>query len=135
MKYILSYNTKFGAVSAESKKPEDLVNAYQRLKEIARKLESAKTPIASKGSKSRSKRDLGKRASGETARILREIETKLLNTDFFSKPRTTGETKDKLFQVSRQSFTSRKVSQALGMFWQKRSLKRVGKRNYYAYSK
>ncbi|MGI0084252.1 MAG: hypothetical protein ACREBQ_04130 [Nitrososphaerales archaeon] len=136
MKYIISYNTEFGAVSAESKKPEDLVYAYRNLKALAEKLESNRVREMSKrGAKQRETKALDRKGSGETARILREIETRLLNTGFFSRARTTGETKDKLFALSHKSFTSRKVSQALGILWRKRDLRRVGKRNYYAYSK
>ena len=133
LKYILSYSTKFGAVSAESSKPEDLVQAYPHLRALAQKLESRKTQTKKERPVRRKESD--RKGRGETARILREIETKLLNTSFFSKPRTTGETRDKLLAVSRHSFTSRKVSQALGIFWQKRTLRRVGNRNHYAYSK
>lgn len=132
MKYILSYNTRFGSVSAESKDPKALAGAYEDLRKIAESIEEGKSPT--KAPKV-SAREEGKRGSGETATILREIEGRLLNTNFFSKPRTTGETRDRLEQASRKSFTSRKVSQALGILWQKKSLKRVGSRNYYTYSK
>ena len=128
MKYILSYNTRFGSVSAESKDPKALAGAYEDLRKIAESIEGGKGPA-------KVPKEAGKRGGGETATILGEIEARLLNTNFFSKPRTTGETRDRLEQVSRKSFTSRKVSQALGILWRKKSLKRVGSRNYYSYSK
>lgn len=134
MKYVLSYNTKFGAVSIESKDPEELAIAYEDLKSVAKALEFRHLSKAKKIVQP-TKTNSGRRGKGETAKILSEIEGKLLSTNFFSKPKTTGEVKQKLTSVSRRSFTSRKVSQALGILWQKRALRRIGKRNYFAYSK
>ena len=131
MKYILSYNTKFGMISAESEHPSDLIGAFQDLKEIASSIELSKS-----ASSLPSKRHAGGQAGkGETATILRELESGVLTTNFFSKARTTGETKDKLRELSGHNFTSRKVSQALGILWHKRMLKRSGTRNHYTYSK
>ncbi len=118
----------------ESKNPQDLIDAYVHLKVVAERLES-KPRIVAKSTTLRTKKAKGRGGRGETARVIREIETSLMGTDFFANPRTTGETNERLRKVSRQSFTSRKVSQALGILWQKHLLKRVGKRNYYSYSK
>ena len=76
-----------------------------------------------------------RKGQGETSLILREIESKLLQTDFFEKPETTGDVKSRLEHMAGREFTSRKVSQALGILRDKGTLKRVGKRNYYTYSK
>lgn len=133
MKYILSYNTKFGMVSAESSEPNELVVAYEDLKEIASKLDSQRGSRAKKLVKA--ERSTSGRGRGETATILRELESKVLTTGFFSKARTTGETKDRLNETSGHNFTSRKVSQALGILWKKGELKRSGARNYFTYSK
>ena len=51
-----------------------------------------------------------KSGQGETTLILREIESKMLPTDFFDKPETTGDVKSRLEQVAGREFTSRKVS-------------------------
>jgi hypothetical protein len=126
LKYIVSYNTTFGAISIESKKPQDLVGAYSELKRLASKIQSkpSKTP-----------QEMPSRAgSGETTAILRVIESKLLTSGFYSKPRTTGETVDRLSKLTRKRFTSRKVSQALGILREKGVLRRTGRRNFYAYS-
>ncbi|MHB1907652.1 MAG: hypothetical protein ACYCQJ_02130 [Nitrososphaerales archaeon] len=131
MKYTLSYNTKFGMISVESEHPSDLVGAFQNLKEIASSIELSKSPTNLPLKRSASS-PAGK---GETATILRELESGVLATNFFSKARTTGETKDKLREISGHNFTSRKVSQALGILWHKRVLKRSGTRNHYTYSK
>lgn len=125
MKYIVSYTTKFGSISVESKKPQDLADAYSELKRLASKIDRPKKSsdkIPSRGGK------------GETTAILREMESKLISTNFFSGPKTTGETGDRLAKVSGKRFTSRKVSQALGILHKKGVLKRTGQRNSYAYS-
>lgn len=123
MKYIVSYNTKFGTISAESKKPQDLVEAYSELKKLAAKIEKGSEPKAR-----------GREGKGETTEILRTLESRLLSTDFFSKPRTTGETRDKVSEAARRQFTSRKVSQALGILRERGVLKRTGRRNFFKYS-
>ncbi len=148
MKYIVSINTKFGSISAESKHPEDLDGSLQILKKLARDLESEKKrkPKSSALRSSEKKQKTIKMKSGasvssprkgqgETSLILREIESKLLQTDFFDKPETTGDVKSRLEYVAGRKFTSRKVSQTLGILRDKGTLKRVGKRNYYTYSK
>lgn len=125
MKYIVSYNTRFGAISAESKRSQDLIEAYFELKKLAAKIE--KSPKAPAKGKDREGR-------GETTEILSVLESKLLATNFFSEPRTTGETRDKLNKISQKEFTSRKVSQALGILRDKRLLRRTGHRNFFKYS-
>jgi predicted house-cleaning NTP pyrophosphatase (Maf/HAM1 superfamily) len=129
LKYIVSYRTEFGEISAESKKPQDLVSAYSELKRIASKIKSKGTNPTKK-SRIKDRRE----GRGETTAILRAIESRLLKTDFFSKPRTTGETGDQLSKISGKHFTSRKVSQALGILHEKKVLRRTGKRNFYAYT-
>jgi len=129
LRYIISYKTKFGTISAESKKPQDLVGALSDLKLLA-----AKIQLKNSKPKNSSPKDSSREGKGETTEILRAIESKLLTTNFFSKPRTTGETMDKLATLSRRRFTSRKVSQALGILRDKGVLRRTGRRNFYAYS-
>jgi hypothetical protein len=143
VKYTLSYKTKFGTLTAESNNPDDLVIGYQTLKNLVSQLNFAeskekikKRPTSEVSySVSAAKRVRGSRGHGETARIIRELESKILSTAFFSKPKTTGETRDKLIEVSGRKFKSRKVSQALGILWKKGVLKRSGTRNYFSYSK
>ena len=139
LKYTLSYKTKFGTLTAESNNPDDLVIGYQTLKHLLPRLGPSETRIKRRARAPRSVSSIRKiphsRGLGETASIIRELESKVLPTTFFSKPRTTGETRDRLGEVSSQKFTSRKVSQALGILWNKGELKRTGTRNYFAYSK
>jgi hypothetical protein len=136
LKFIVTYATEFGSISIESKRSDDVINGLDELRRIAKKLESKKqrridlkvhnTPQ----SKAKGKR----RGHGETAVILAEIESKLLTTDYFSKARSTGETGTKLTELTGKRFTSRKVSQALGILRQNGRLHRQGKRNYFKYS-
>ncbi len=134
MKYTLSYKTKFGMISAESNKPSELIGAYGELKKLAGQISEKKIKAMERDKTSRIVKAPPRTGSGETATILNEIETRLLKTNFFSKARTTGETKEKLLQVSHKNFTSRKVSQALGILRQKKTLRRSGARNFYTYS-
>jgi hypothetical protein len=129
LRYIISYKTKFGTISAESKKPQELVGALSDLKLLAARIQSKK-PKPKKSSPKVQNRD----GRGETTEILRAIESKLLTTNFFSKPRTTGETRDRLAKLARKQFTSRKVSQALGILRNKRVLRRTGRRNFFVYT-
>ncbi len=141
LKYTLSYKTKFGTLTAESNNPDDLVIGYQTLKHLLPRLGASETHVVKrKASKvsisvSSARKRRGSKGLGETASIIRELESKVLPTTFFSKQKTTGETKERLAEVSGKKFTSRKVSQALGILWKKGELDRKGTRNYYAYSK
>lgn|SRR5579871_3058960 len=139
MKYTLSYKTKFGTLSAESENPDDLLIGYQTLKQLLPRFSEVQG-VKSRKSRPRPgasprKLSTNARGRGETASIIRELESRVLPGSFFSRPRTTGETRDKLLSSSGHSFTSRKVSQALGILWKKGVLRRSGSRNYYAYSK
>ena len=136
MRFVVSYKTKFGEVSAESTKPQDLVRAYRDLKEIAREISAdkhSKNTIRRKSqTRAMKSAKLKRLGSGETAKILREIESKILITDFFSNPRSTGDTRAKLEKLGK-SFASRKVSQALGILRKKNILKRTGSKNHFRY--
>lgn len=125
LKYVLTYSTKFGTISAESVKPLDLVEAYSELKKLAEKIGKSSHPTM---------KNKNRKQKGETREILRALESYLLTTNYFQKPRTTGETRDKLGQRTRRQFTSRKVSQALGMLGKKGVLHRTGRRNFFKYS-
>ncbi|HVB12279.1 MAG TPA: hypothetical protein VNE86_04040 [Nitrososphaerales archaeon] len=129
LRYVISYKTKFGTISAESKKPQDLVGALSDLKMLAAKIQSKNSKPKKIPSKVQPRE-----GKGETTEILRGIESRLLTTNFFSKPKTTGETRDRLAEVARRRFTSRKVSQALGILRDKGVLHRTGRRNFYAYT-
>jgi hypothetical protein len=134
MKYTISYHTIFGSVSAEDKDLEELISVYPTLQELADRIsKKAETPKISPkiNLKKPEPSSFGVR---ETALIMRELESNLLPSKFFSKARTTGETRERLHEVTGKYFTSRKVSQALGILREKGQLRRTGKRNFYTYA-
>jgi hypothetical protein len=137
VKYILSFKTKFGAISAESENPRELAEAYTDLREVAKQISNYKRstrPIQLSVVRRVASRKSRGSAKGETTAILSELQAKVLGSNFFSTPRTTGETRERLLRVSGKHYTSRKVSQALGILKDKGMLNRTGKRNYYVYS-
>src|SRR5437879_7872398 len=67
----------------------------------------------------------------ETSLVLRKIEGALLPKTYFKSARTTGEVKSELKAQTGIDFTSRKVSQALGILFKKRVLSRVGSKGSF----
>ena len=132
MKFIISYNTDFGSVSAESEDPEDVLLAYANVENLASRL--TKKVRQNKATVNRKIPKKSVPPVRETSVVLRELESSVLNTGFFEKPRTTGETREKLNDLTGKYFASRKVSQALGILKDRGRLKRKGKRNFYEYS-
>ncbi|MDG7000529.1 MAG: hypothetical protein JRN15_15655 [Nitrososphaerota archaeon] len=77
MKFTISYKTDFGTISAESKKPEDLVDALDELKKIEKSIrESRKKPLKPAklvaGSAKKGDRVIVKQVSGLTLVVERE---------------------------------------------------------------
>ncbi len=70
---------------------------------------------------------------GETSVILRKLEEKVLGTEFFASPRTVGDARSELKKQTGILFTSRKVSQALGLLHDRGKLDRVGSIGSYQY--
>jgi len=135
MKYIISFDTEFGCVSAESDNPDELSVAYPKLQSVADQL-SGKTQLRKKKNSNNNKRRelASSEEMSETTAVLRELESSILNSKFFDVPRTTGETRERLEDLTGRRFASRKVSQALGILNDKGKLKRKGKRNFFQYS-
>lgn len=134
MKFILTYTTAFGSVSAESEDPEELPLAYAELENLAARLSKK---MRESGSNTLLNRRVAKKFTlkvPETSAVLRELESSVLSSDFFEEPKTTGDTCEKLHTLTGKYFASRKVSQALGILKDRGKLKRKGKRNFYAYS-
>jgi hypothetical protein len=135
MKYIISYDTEFGCVSAESEDPEELYEAHAKLRIVADRLANksqVKTKKVNSGD-AKQKTRISSRVP-ETTVILKELESSVIETKFFAEPRTTGETREKLRELTGHTFASRKVSQALGILKDRGKLKRKGKRNFFQYS-
>ena len=136
MRYTISIDTDFGSVSAESDDPGELSQVYPELQGIAEQLSRK-----SQGNKKKTdyENSVSRTASlsrkmPETAVILRELESRVLDSKFFEEPRTTGETRERLRELTGKTFASRKVSQALGILKDRGKLRRKGKRNFFQYS-
>ncbi len=69
----------------------------------------------------------------ETSLILRRLQDSLLPTSYFREARTTGDVKVELKKQTGIQFTSRKVSQALGVLFKKSMLSRVGSKGNFRY--
>jgi hypothetical protein len=137
MKYIISFDTEFGCVSAESENPEELTLAYPKLQSVADQLSNKTQARKKRNSNNGSDNHRESRSTeemSETTAILRELESNILSSKFFDVPRTTGETRERLETLTGKRFASRKVSQALGILKDKGALKRKGKRNFFQYS-
>ena len=138
MKYVVSYDTEFGFVSVESENPEELVSAHVKLRQIADRLSSKSNVKRNNGAavvnRTKSSHAVVASRVPETTAVLRELESSVLNSKFFEQPRTTGETREKLHELTGKYFASRKVSQALGILRNRGKLKRKGKRNFFHYS-
>jgi hypothetical protein len=136
VKYVISFDTEFGCVSAESEDPDDLFSAYSKLQGVAVQLskKNQKGKRQNKIARNSVKSSASSTRVPETTAVLRELESNVLSSKFFSEPRTTGETREKIRELSGKSFASRKVSQALGILKDRGKLKRKGTRNFYQYS-
>jgi hypothetical protein len=126
LKYIVSHKTRFGLLSIECDNPKQVPGAFSELRQLVSSIQTSE----SKAKEARAKRE----GKGETTAVLRTLESRLLNTNFFSTPRTTGETRERLVSLTRKRFTSRKVSQALGILMERRVLRRTGRRNFFKYT-
>jgi hypothetical protein len=74
-----------------------------------------------------------RRGKSEAVEVLKLIEEKLLPTDFFNQPRSTADVRQKLYDLVKIKFQSRKVSQALGILYDKDILSRIGLKGGYKY--
>lgn len=72
-----------------------------------------------------------RRGKSEAVRVLEILEQKLVPSSFFSSPRTTADVRNKIADEYGIKFQSRKVSQALGILYQKKVLTRIGQKGDY----
>jgi hypothetical protein len=76
---------------------------------------------------------VGRRGRAETSLILNRLEELLIPRGHFKTARTTGDVKAELEKQAGVPFTSRKVSQALGVLFKKGHLSRVGSKGDFRY--
>ncbi len=79
------------------------------------------------------RQNLSHSGRAETSVVLRKIEATLLPKTYFKQARTTGEVNSELKAQTGVDFTSRKVSQALGVLFKKGILSRVGSKGNFRY--
>lgn len=75
----------------------------------------------------------GRKGKAETSLVLRKLEEALIPRSYFKTARTTGDVKAELEKQTSLPFTSRKVSQALGVLFKKNVLARVGSKGSFRY--
>ena len=124
MKYVITIEVDDVEVSCEGGSKEEVLNHLDELIELSRTVASR---IKEKPAKSK------RRGKSEAVEVLKLIEERLLHTDFFNQPRSTGEVRQKLYDIVKIKFQSRKVSQALGILYDKNILSRIGLRGEYKY--
>ena len=76
---------------------------------------------------------VSRKGAAETSLVLRKLEEVLIPKGFFKIARTTGDVKAELEKQTGVPFTSRKLSQALGLLFKKKVLARVGSKGGFRY--
>lgn len=76
---------------------------------------------------------VGRKGKAETSLILRKLDEVVIPKNYFKTARTTGDVKAELEKQTGVPFTSRKVSQALGVLFNKKVLARVGSKGDFRY--
>jgi len=74
-----------------------------------------------------------RKGKAETTLILQKLEDALIPKNYFKNARTTGDVKAELEKQTGLPFTSRTVSQALGVLFNKKVLARVGSKGNFHY--
>ncbi len=124
MKYMITIEIGDVEVSCEAGSKEGALNHLEELVELSRAVaERVKAQPVYRASKRRGK--------SEAFGVLKFTKEKLLTTDFFNQPRSTGEVRQKLYETHKVKFHSRKVSQALDILNDKDVLSRIGSKGGY----
>jgi hypothetical protein len=81
------------------------------------------------------KKDRSRKGKAETSVIGERIEETLVPQGFFKEGRKTGDVLSELEKRFHVKFTSRKVSQALGLLYKRGVISRVGGKGKFVYMK
>jgi hypothetical protein len=126
VKYIVTIEVGDIEVSCEAGSKEEVLSGLDELIDLSQKVaERVRARPVTHPSKRRGK--------SEAVEVLKLIEEKLLPTDFFNQPRSTADVRQKLYDLVKIKFQSRKVSQALGILYDKDILSRIGLKGEYKY--
>ena len=138
-RYRVSVRVGNAEFSLESDSREEVVSNLEELLSLVRDFSEKllKTGLVSsaytaqtpkQGSKTRKRQ-----GKSEVVEILRHLEEVLIPSGFFSEARSTADTRAKLKEIAGVLFQSRKVSQALGILYNRGVLRRVGQQGNYRY--
>jgi hypothetical protein len=126
VKYVVTIEVGDIEVSCEAGSKEEVLSGLDELidlsQKVAERVRARPVTIPSK-----------RRGKSEAVEVLKLIEEKLLPTDFFNQPRSTADVRQKLYDLVKIKFQSRKVSQALGILYDKDILSRIGLKGEYKY--
>jgi hypothetical protein len=126
VKYVVTIEVGDIEVSCEAGSKEEVLSGLDELIELSQKVaERVRARPVTRPSRRRGK--------SEAVEVLKLIEEKLLPTDFFNQPRSTADVRQKLYDLVKIKFQSRKVSQALGILYDKDILSRIGLKGEYKY--
>lgn len=130
IRYVVTLKGEKFDVSLESDNRDELLAGLEGLvtlsNQISAKMRESKHIVATSHLSRR-------RGKSEAVEVLRQLEEKILPTNFFRQPRSTADVRAKLKEVGGVLFQSRKVSQALGILHDRGVLARVGQRGAYKY--
>jgi hypothetical protein len=126
VKYVVTIEVGDIEVSCEAGSKEEVLSGLDELIELSQKVAERvwARPVT---------RPSKRRGKSEAVEVLKLIEEKLLPTDFFNQPRSTADVRQKLYDLVKIKFQSRKVSQALGILYDKDILSRIGLKGEYKY--
>ncbi|MEM0440892.1 MAG: hypothetical protein QXF45_02490 [Candidatus Caldarchaeum sp.] len=111
-------------VSLEGSSKEEVLASLDELLEISR-------IVAERLKKATVLKAVKRRGKSEAVRVLEILEQKLIPSGFFATARTTAEVRKKIYEEMGIKFQSRKVSQALGILYDKGTLSRIGPKGSY----
>lgn len=111
-------------VSLEASSKEEALAGLDELIELSREV-SVRLKSSAKI------RPIVRRGKSEATEALKILEEKLVPSPFFNTPKTTAEVRNKIAEETGITFQSRKVSQALGILYQKKILSRIGPKGNY----
>jgi len=131
-KITLSFKTD--STGSNVKKGLEMIRQFLRDNEtLFRRYTGDISPLTSSDGIRTLSRHARHKGRAETSVVLQRIEDGLLPKTYFKNARTTGEVKSELKSQTGVDFTSRKVSQALGVLFRKGALSRVGSKGKFRY--
>ncbi|MCS6783843.1 MAG: hypothetical protein NZ921_00205 [Candidatus Caldarchaeum sp.] len=111
-------------VSLEATSKEEVLQGLDELIELSRTVSERLRSVAPV-------KKAVRRGKSEAVEVLKILEEKIIPSSFFGTPRSTADVRNKIADETGIKFQSRKVSQALGILYQKKTLLRLGPKGNY----